>query len=278
MHHIAHRPLRSALAILAATVGVAAFASSAEAVVVEREPVGMIGDPQEMLRDAWLEFDFDAGVMIPRVDGTLEVNDAAGSCFAVRITEYDGTTRLHSKRGTRHCVTDDNDHAFPINLDGVGDPLTDTVDVEIEQQTALGWSMQDGRELTMETSTDSVGLYGYGVDLGGFSFTNGGPISGATVSWPINAGLAQPTFDGYVHFDAFLACGRVRLRLLDEADALVEEVRGPRHCAPDAGYYNYHDVLAGTPSGLVTQMEVILERRSGGGWIEVDSDTVSIAE
>jgi hypothetical protein len=274
------RKRRSTLAILAATAGVFAFASSAQAVVVQNEPVGMIGDPQEMLRDSWLALDFTGGRVIPRLTGTLEVNNAEGSCFALRITEYDGATFLHSRRGAKHCVTDGDDHAFPIALNGVGDALTDTVDVDILQETAAsGWSKQDGREVTLETSTDSVTFDANGLDLTGPTNTTAGgtPTSAATVSWPIDNGLVTPTFDGYVIFEDFLPCARVRLLLRDETGALVEEVRGPKHCAPDAGYHRFHDVLAGTPSDVVTEMEVVLERKAGGDWIEVESDTVSIA-
>ena len=155
----------------------------------------MIGDPQEILRDSWLALDLTGGRIVPRLDATLEVNDAAGSCFAVRITEYDGATLLHSKRGAKHCVTDADYHAFPINLNGVGDALTDTVDVEIMQETAAsGWSKQDGREVTLETSTDSVTFDANGLDLTGPTNTTAGgtPTSAATVSWPIDNGLVTP--------------------------------------------------------------------------------------
>jgi hypothetical protein len=274
------RRLRSALAIVAAAAGVSAFAPNAQAVVVQSEYVGMTGDPQEVLR-SWLDLDFTGGRVTPRLDdGTLAIDDAAGSCFAVRLTEYDGATRLHSKRGAKHCVTDAGYHEFPINLVGVGDALTDKVEVEIEQQTAAqGWQRTEGREVILETSPDSVTFDANGIDLTGPTNTTAGgtPTSAATVSWPIDNGLVTPTFDGYVIVEDFLPCARVRLLLRDEDDALVEEVRGPKHCAPDSGYHRFHDELAGTPSTLVTEMEVILERRAGGSWIEVESDTVSIA-
>ena len=53
---------------------------------------------------------------------------------------------------------------------------------------------------------------------------------------------------------------------------------GPQHCPPDLAHYSYRDKIASVPSPLVTQVEVIMQTKSGGNWSKVDSETVSIEE
>jgi hypothetical protein len=265
-----HRTLSTALAVLATTVGACAFATSAQAVVVDNDATSMIGDPEEMLRDANLAWDLSGGVMRPRLTGTITLNDADGKCYAPFIKEYDGSTLLHSKRGAKHCPPDDDTHEYEFVLNGHGDPLTDTALVGITEEGANGWSIQDRREHTVEPSDDTVTLESDGLDVGGWPFPDG-----ATISWTIDGGLVTPEFDGFMYFFEYPFPSRVKLRLLDEAGTLVDEVAGPNHNVLDNAYYLFHDTFAGTPSALVTQVEVVMERQAVG---TVDSETVSIAE
>ena len=70
----------------------------------------------------------------------------------------------------------------------------------------------------MNTFTDSAILTGTGIDIGGPSFGGGVPLTPAPPSPGRSTnGLATATYDGYVHFDGFSRCGRVRARFLDES-------------------------------------------------------------
>ena len=104
------------------------------------------------------------------------------------------------------------------------------------------------------------------------------PLNSASVAWSIADGLATATVNGNVHFDGFSRCGRIRARFLDEAGTLVEAINGPQHCPPDLAHYAFGDVLASTPSALVTDVELLLQSKTGGNWSTVNSTTVSIAE
>jgi hypothetical protein len=273
-----HRKLSTTLAILATGVGLSAFASSAQAVVVDNDGASLTNNAEVQLTDANLAWDFSSGTIEPRVTGTMEVVNGDDACFRVRIDSYDGNTLLHSKRGTNRCMLNDLPHQFDINLAEDADPLTDTVVVKVEKDGAQGWTVRDEREIHMNTFSDDVILEGSGIDAGGPSYYAGTPLDSAYVRWAIDDGLVTATYDGYVHFDGFSRCGRIRARLLDEAGALVEAINGPQHCPPDLAHYEFNDVLAGTPSGLVTDVQLLLQSKTGGNWNTVESETVSIAE
>ena len=117
--------------MLATAAGVAAFASSAQAAVVDNDPASMTGNPEVNLSGANLAFDFTGGQMIPRLDGTLEADDLDDACVRVRLDSYDGTTFLHSKPGITHCLTNDAHHEWSVNLNEDGDALTDNVVVKL---------------------------------------------------------------------------------------------------------------------------------------------------
>ncbi len=273
-----HRKLSTTLAILATAAGVSAFTASAQAVVVDNDPASLTSDPEVTLNDANLAFDFGSGTTIPTLTGTLAAVNADDACVRVRIDSYDGATFLHSKPGTKHCLTNDLLHEFSVNLAEDGDALTDRVVVKVEKENTQGWSTQDEREIVMNTFTDSFTILGAGIDIGGDGFAAGVPASSATVSWPVIDGQVTASYEGRVHFDGFSRCGRVRLRYLDESGAQLDAIPGPQHCPPDLAHYGYKDVIAGAPSALVTQVEVQMQSKSGGSWNTVDSETVSIAE
>ena len=55
----------------------------------------------------------------------------------------------------------------------------------------------------------------------------------------------------------------------------LDAIPGPQHCPPDLAHYSYRDEIASVPSPLVTQVEVVMQTKSGGNWSKVDSETVS---
>jgi hypothetical protein len=273
-----HRKLSTTLALLAAGVGLSAFASSAQAVVVDNDTASLTNNAEVTLTDANLAWDYSSAGIEPTVTGTLEVVNGDDACFHVKLDSYDGNTLLHSKRGTNRCLGNDLPHQFDINLAEDVDPLTDKVVVKVEKDGPQGWTVRDEREIVMHTFSDFVVITGAGIDYGGPSFGGGVPLNNATVAWSIDDGLATASVNGNVHFDGFSRCGRIRLRLLDETGALVQGINGPQHCPPDLAHYAFSDVLASTPSALVTDVELLLQSKTGGNWSTVNSTTVSIAE
>lgn len=276
-----HRKLSTTLAILAATAGVSVFAASAQAVVVDNDSASVTGDPdgEVSLTDANLAFDWTGGEMVPRLTGTLNGDFADDLCLRVRVDSYDGATFLHSKPGTRRCVNDDLHHEWSINLSEEPNPLTDKVVVKVEKENAQdGWQVADERTIDLNVFSDSLIVSGSGIDIGGPGFAGGNPTGPATVDFTLDQGLVTASYDGFLHFDAFSRCGRVKLRYLDEAGAEIDKDTGPQHCPPDLAHYDYQDTIASIPNALVTEVEVIMQSKSGGSWNDVDSVSVSIAE
>ena len=273
-----HRKLGTTLAILATTAGVSVFAASAQAVVVDNDDASLTGDPEVTLTDANLAFDFTGGQMIPRLTATLEAENVDATCVRVRIDSYDDGTFLHTKPGITRCLSDEDHHEWAVNLNEDADALTDEVVVKVEKETAQGWSVADERTLEQNAFSDTFTLFGSGIDIGGSGFAGGSPSTPAVIGWSIDQGQAEAFYSGYLHFDGFSRCGRVKLRYLDEAGVEIDKATGPQHCPPDLAHYVYQDQIASVPSPLVTQVEVIMQSKSGGTWNRVDSQTVSIAE
>lgn len=273
-----HRKLGTTLAILATTAGVSVFAGSAQAVVVDNDSASLTGDSEVSLTDANLAFDFTGGQMIPRLTGTLNADFADGKCVRVRIDSYDDGTYLHTKPGITHCLSDDAHHEWSVNLNEDADALTDEVVVKVEKEDAQGWSVADERTIEQNAFSDTFSVFGSGIDIGGSTFAGGGPSTPALMGWSIDQGQVTASYVGYVHLDGFSRCGRVKLRYLDEAGTQLDAIPGPQHCPPDLAHYSYRDEIASVPSPLATQVEVVMQTKSGGNWSKVDSETVSIAE
>jgi hypothetical protein len=273
-----HRKLSTTLAILAATAGVSAFSTSAQAVTVDTDSTSLTADPEVTLTDATVAFGMSGGLVTPTLLGTLHAFKADDTCVRARVDSYDGATLLHSEHGVKHCLTDDLAHAWPVNLHGYSNALVDNVDIAVEKENTQGWSTLDDREHTMKTFADLVTVFGTGVDAGAFGYAAGAPTSGATVTWPIVNGLVTPKYDGYVHFEGFSRCGRVDLRIKDENGVQLAEVPGAQHCPPDLAHYAYRDTLNSYTSPLAASMEVELQTKTGGTWNRVSSKTVSIAQ
>ena len=272
-----HHKLSMMLATLAATVGVAAFAASAQAAVVDTDGVSLNADPEVSL-DGEVAFDIGSGGTIPKLTGTLAVVDGDDACFRTRVASYNGATFLHDKPGFTRCLKSDNLREFPVTLKEDANLLTDRVVVSVEKDGPQGWTTKEETTVSMTIRDDVVTVLGSGVDIGGPLFAAGEPTSGALVSWQVVNGVVTPSYDGDLHFEGFSRCGRVMLRILGEGGTLLEELPGPQHCPPDLAHVSFNDVLAGTPSALAVEMEVVMQTKSGGQWNEVDSETVSIAD
>ena len=86
------------------------------------------------------------------------------------------------------------------------------------------------------------------------------------------------TYDGIEFFDDFPHCGRVVLRYLYATGTQVDEVKGPKFCPRDNGFYHDAQTLAAAPSAQAAGVEVAMQSKVGGTWGDVNSQRVSIAE
>src|SRR4051794_486520 len=67
------RKLIATLAMISATAGVSALASSAQAAVVDNDPLALLSDSEVTLTDGNVAFDWTQGTVTPRLTGRLNV-------------------------------------------------------------------------------------------------------------------------------------------------------------------------------------------------------------
>jgi len=278
-----YRRFSAALAIVAATVGASAFATSAQAVTLSDTALVAAAGPDASIvgNVAW---DFTNGKITPSFSGTLGADD--DRCFRVRMRSYDEDTLVQDKHGAKYCFKKEGHHEEPIELVGKADARTDRVDIAVEEQNLATdeWMPQADDDTALRMWDDLVVIDGDGIDIAGSGFdqATGRPTSGswARVSWSLEDGRATAEYDGTEYLDDFFpGCGRVELRYLDEAGDLVDTVDGASNCPADKGFYPYHETLAAAPSPRITQVEVAMQSSGDHGvtWTDVETKTVSIA-
>jgi hypothetical protein len=282
-----YRKRSTMLALLAATVGVAASAASAQAVVVTHYPIGTLYTDSEvnLSTDSEVTFDFSAGKITPRLTGTLKTE--GDRCYRVHLTSYAGATLLHDKAGTSHCFNTAVHHERSIDLSEAPDGRTDRVVVALEKQNnkTKDWTVRQSTTAGMLPYLDSVRILGSGIDIGGFDFdlATSNPTGFSQIKWTIVDGKATGTYNGTLHLDGlFNACGRVELRYRDEAGKPVSTVDGAAtNCAVDNGHYAYTETLAAAASARISQVEVAMQTSGDHGvtWNDVGTpQTVSIGD
>ncbi len=99
------------------------------------------------------------------------------------------------------------------------------------------------------------------------------------MSWPLDNGLVTPHYDGFIHVEGFSNCARTQMRVIGPAplSLVLETVNGPKHCPADLDHESFHDILDATPTGSVNRVEIVLQTKNGGSWLDVDDQSVSIA-
>jgi hypothetical protein len=281
-----HRKRSTMLALLAATLGVAAFATSAQAVVVTHYPIATLyANPEVNLStDSEMTFDFSAGKITPRLTGTLKTE--GDRCYRAHLTSYKGTTLLHDKPGTSYCFNKAVHHERSIDLSEDPDAGTDRVVVALEKQNlkTKDWTVMQSAQSGVLPYLDPVRILGNGIDVGGIGFdsVSGTPTGSTLITWSIVGGNATAKYNGTLHLDDFFGgCGRVELRYRDEAGKLVDTVDGAStNCPVDKGYYPYTESLAAAASPRISQLEVAMQSSTDNGvtWADVGTQTVSIGD
>jgi hypothetical protein len=282
-----HRGLTTALAVLAATVGLGTAASGAQAAVIaapviDNDSFLLIGTNELALTDGNMAFSFSNGTITPRLTATLEGQNADDLCVRARIDSYEGATLLHSTHSKKLCLKNDQPYAFPVDFSEAPDARTDNVTVAIEKKSVQGWTTVDDTApgfLDVNTFTDSVRILGSGVDFGGEDYAGGNPTQGGFVSWPLDHGLVTPHVEGFIHFEGFSNCARIQMRVIGSGplSLLLETVNGRKECPADLSHQPFPVTLDATATGSVNRVEIVLQTKNGGSWQDVDSQTVSIA-
>src|SRR3954453_17379662 len=126
------RKLIATLAMISATAGVSALASSAQAAVVDNDALALLSDSEVTLTDGNVAFDWTQGTVTPRLTGKLNVVHGRRACYRVNIESYDlSNTRLHSTHGGDECPADAKAHTYTVDLSGASDPLMTRVTVAV---------------------------------------------------------------------------------------------------------------------------------------------------
>jgi hypothetical protein len=281
-----HRKPAAILAALAATVGVSALAASAQAVVVNHDPIGTLSaDPDLSLStDSEVTFDYSNGEITPRLTGTL--GTGGDRCYRVHLYSYNGSTLLHDKRGNSYCFNTAVHHDRSIDLSEDPDPATDTVVVALEKQNnkTKEWTEKSRATAGIALYMDPVRILGDGIDVGGFDFdaATGEPTGVTLVKWSIDDdGKATAAYNGTLHLDDwFPGCGRVELRYLDEAGKRVDTVDGGTNCPADKSHYKYTESLSAPASTQISQLRIAMQSSGDQGvtWQDVKTQTMSIGD
>ena len=280
-----HRKTRTTLAILAATIGASAIASSAQAVVVTHQPIPLMYLDSEvnLSTDSMVTFDFNAGKITPRLTGTLKTE--GDRCYRVHLTSYKGSTLLHDKPGTSYCFNKAVHHERSIDLSETPDAGTDRVVVAVEKQDlkTKNWTVRQSATAGVLPYLDPIRILGSGIDIGGVGYDSvtGTPTGSNLIKWSIVDGKATAAYNGTLHLDDFFpGCGRVELRYRDAAGKLVQTVDGATNCPLDKAHYAYTETLSATPSTRISKLEVAMQSSGDRGlsWGDVGTQTASIGD
>ena len=267
------RKFTAACAVLAATAGVSAFATSARAAVIDNDTVTLgIADPAYETFRGNLAFDWTGGIVTPELTGELTYQEGNHACFRVRVDSYDyDNNLLDSKHGAHYCPTDDDPHTKDIDLTGSAQPLLHRMVVAVEEKDGSGgWYSNDSYDLYMVTPHDDLG-----VKVSDTNYTAEGEVL-----WDLdsdNRSIAE--WRGSLTLAGATKPGRISLRYLDQNGKLVERVDGPTVTPDDAGnYYSYQD-LAAAPSSSALKVKVVIQTQNPDlSWVDGKSTTVSFAE
>ena len=186
-----HRKLTTSLAILAATAGVSVFAATANAVVVDNDPVSLDGDEVD-LTDGNLAWDYSNGRVTPKLTGRLEATNADDTNVRVRIDSYNGSEYLNTEEGGAMFVDDDTWHHWSVDRPGISNATTDRAVVAVQKETVNGWETQAETTVVMTTHSDFFTVLRQGIDIAGTGWYAGAPSTNAVLSWPIEDGQVTP--------------------------------------------------------------------------------------
>jgi hypothetical protein len=280
------------LTVAAAVTAAASFAGTAEAAMIDKDGVKLTASKYDFGNSTFvagaptgsgdLKFKFSEGKITPRLTGTMHLNDADGTCARMQLRYFDaqGNELVDAKHGGQKCETDDQHHAYDVDLDPYSDDSIDRVEVGLQKKTATGWSTVETRTFTADVHADNVKITEQGADVGGHDFAAGAPLGSAQLDWNLVDGVVAPRLTGFLHLNNSAGlCARVNLRFYSESGIFLTKGRGEAECAEDNGHQRFSIDLSPYDSNKIGEVKVQLQTQgTNGSWNVAGSKTVSIAQ
>jgi hypothetical protein len=273
---------------LAAT---ATFAASSQAAMIDSDDVllrstgfdfGKGWSAPNPVSAGKIEFNLENGEIRPHLyDGAIHLNDDDGLCGRMRMRYFDAAdTQLAERFGGTVCVTDDQHHAWSVDLDPYADADIDSVEVAVMKITATDELVAASGTYGVNTFSDDVEIDRAGVDFGSTGWSGGSPTGDGYVSWPLDGSTARPHLTGAIHLNnSNGACARMNIRYLTDSGAFLDERHGGTVCAPDNAHHSWNVDLDPYESDQIGQVEVELQTLAvNGDYVTAGSQTVSIAQ
>jgi hypothetical protein len=288
------RRMKTATALLATAAGVAAFAGSAQAAVVDNYWVDISGNPDLQFSDGNMAFDWEHSITSGHLTGTLNVvQDGQNARFRVALRSEDGhgnqigDTVYDNEAGTLLRNVDSKD--IPVDMDATAAAGVRQVKVQLQKQVAGGsFVTKDYTYATVLTHADDVTILGKGIDVGGPGFANHAPTDPASVYYTFeDDGQLTEHFSGTLHLDHGFYPGRGRIKIvaLNNAGKVLATDDGDECKPKDLGYLacDYTDLSVTTADA--TRLKVIMQTSDGSTdasgnlvWTSDGDQIVNVAE
>jgi hypothetical protein len=264
----------AASAVFAASAAMAAFATGAQAAVIDNDPINLSATTtgfSESLK-ATESYDWTQAKITPQLIGSITYQ-GANACYRVRIDSYDRNNNLlDTQNGPSFCSTDPNSHTRSFDITGSTQPLLYGVTVALQEKGGQG-----GWQTYASTNYSHVNTHDdNNVNVAYTNYTIGG-----LVQWgldPTNHSMGE--WKGSLTLAGATDPARVSLRYLDEMGNQVDRVDGPKIKPDSAGNYFSREDLSNnaTPSTSALEMQIVLQTYTGGNWVNRRSTTVAMAE
>jgi hypothetical protein len=288
------RRIKTATALLATAAGVAAFAGSAQAAVVDNYGFDMSGNPDLQFRDGNMAFDWEHSVTSGHLTGTLKViknGDNARFRVALRSEDGHGTqlgaTVYDNEAGTLVRTTGSKD--IPVDMDATVAAGVRQVKVLLQKQVAGGsFVTKDYTYATVLTHSDDVTILGSGIDVGGPGFANHAPTGPASVWWTFeDDGQLTAHLTATLHLDHgfYPGRGRIVIRALNNAGKVLATDESDECKPKDLGYLacDYQDLSVTTADAI--RLKVTMQTSDGSTdasgnliWTADGDQIVNVAE
>lgn len=88
----------------------------------------------------YLYWNFNNGIVTPRLTGKIYINNASGTCARMQLQYFDGSTKLATKNGGTVCAPNGALNTWNVDMAPYSSALTDKVKVVLQVKTGSTWS------------------------------------------------------------------------------------------------------------------------------------------
>jgi len=284
MFRITRKPKVAVFAVLVAAAAVMAGSARASSALIDVDSVPTIGGSSFSFNYGMVDWWLGDGRFNPDLSGTLNIDNANGSCARMRLEYFSNNVSIAVKYGGTVCAPDGGSHAYSVDLDPYSDARIDLLKVSVEKKTASGgsdFSIVESAYVAPQTSSDSIEIDSGGVDFGGGKFSTilAEPTEKATMYWNRGSGADYtPRLMGYIWLNNVAGlCARMNLRYYTESGSFLAEKHGGSGCAADNNLHAISvDLQPYTTSQLGKVVVQLQTQGSNGSWNLVGSDTATI--